>query len=80
MEKAGVRIVLRKGSGAIFYIGKRLGIYVLKADSRREVAAQVQYQEDVIKSNNETLVGIETDTPDDRTAGKRYITKIFTYK
>ena len=80
LEKAGVRVVLRRGAGAVFYIGKRLGIYVIKSDSARKAAEQAADYNDIAKKNKETLIGIETDSLDESGVGPRYITKIFTYR
>lgn len=80
LEKAGVRIALRSGPAALFYIGKRLGVYVLKADSEPKAAAQAQYYTEMVRNGEETLIGIETDSLEDRAGGHKYITKIFTYR
>lgn len=80
LEKAGVRVVIRRGAGGVFYIGKRLGIYVLKSDSARKAAEQAAYYKDIVKNGKETLIGIETDSLNESGAGPRYITKIITYR
>lgn len=80
LEKAGVRVALRQGSGAIFYVGKRLGIYALKSDSPEKAAAQQSYYRDIIGRSKEVLIGVETDTLDGRGGVTTYITKLFTYR
>ena len=80
LEKAGVRVVIRRGAGAVFYIGKRLGIYVLKSDSARKAAEQAADYKDIVKNGKETLIGMETDSPAESGASRRYVTKIYTYR
>ena len=80
LEKAGVRVAIRRGAGAVFYIGKRLGIYVFKSHSARKAAEQAADYKDIIKNGKETLIGIETDNLNETGTGPKYITKIFTYR
>ncbi len=80
LEKAGVRVAIRRGAGAVFYIGKRLGIYVFKSHSARKAAEQAADYKDIIKNGKETLIGIETDNLNETGDEPKYITKIFTYR
>lgn len=79
VEKSGVRIALRQGPGAIFYIGRRLGIHVLKADSPEKAAAQARHYRNLLKIGKEKYIGMETDILDTGGDTSRFITKIFTY-
>jgi len=79
-DKAGVRVALRLANGGIVYIGRRLGIYVLKADSSDAAVAQVKYYREQIRLGRETYIGTESDVLDTIDGPPLYLTKIFTYR
>lgn len=79
LEKAGVRVALRQGPGAIFYVGKHLRIYVLKSDSPKKSASQTINYVNLLKARKETYIGSETDIVDNADGVPCYITKVFTH-